>query len=172
MSVEEPVAFSVTPSEKYRLLDDLSTIAQSLDRLAEQGPTTPLSVFNQTVTSPAMIELTEIPPSEVPAQGNDTEIVLPDGRTVPTAAVRALAVYGDTTWPDAVRPEARAAVVWTVLSAVETEKEEAKEPVLRTNYPFCLEPNPDPLESPCILRADHRSPKHADNNDGTWSVKE
>lgn len=168
MSIEEPVAFSVTPSEKFRLLDDLSTIAQSLDRLAEAGLTTPQQVFNQQVTAPTP----EIPQSEVPAQGNDTEIVLPDGRSVPTAAVRALAEYAETTWPDSVLPEARAAVAYTVLSAVETEKEEQAEPVLRTNYPFCLEPNPDPLESPCILRADHRAQKHADNNDGTWAVKE
>lgn len=105
------------------------------------------------------------PTTEIPTGADGDDIIFSDGRSVPAKAVRALTEYNEGVWQGAVVPEARAAVAYVVLSAVETEKL----PVLRTNYPFCLEPNPSELasDSPCILRSGHRT-KHADNNDGVW----
>ena len=103
--------------------------------------------------------------SELPVAANNEVISLADGRAVPTAVIRALDVYDTTIWPGALLPEARAAIAHVVINVVEADKE----PVLRTKYPFCLEPNPGNLsyESPCILKAGHNT-KHQDNNDGVW----
>ena len=106
------------------------------------------------------------PPSEMPVAANNDVVSLGDGRSVPTAVIRALDEYDTATWPGALLPEARAAIAHVVINVVESDKE----PVLRTKYPFCLEPNPANLsyESPCILKAGHPL-KHKDNNDGEWS---
>ena len=139
-------------------LTSLERIARSLETIAE------------TKVEKKEVEVEEVTPTmqpwpktELPVEGNDKEIVLPDGRRAPSKVVRALAEYDSKVWPGALIPNARAAVAHLVISTME----EDLEPVLRTRYPFCLSPNPDSLESPCVLRADHRS-KHRDNNDGTW----
>jgi hypothetical protein len=161
MSQDPDEPFELTRDQKYDLLEAidhlkfLEPIAQSLSTLVEQERLT-------TTQSPPQPSEPEKPQSEIPAGASGGHILLADGRSAPAVAVRALTEY-DATWPGSVIPEARAAVAYAVLSAVE----ESKEPVLRTNYPFCLDPSPDTLDSPCIKRADHRG-KHQDNNDGTW----
>lgn len=157
---EVPVTPPQTTFVQVNLLH-FDRIAQSLETLAEQFVPT-------TATPPASgtPQPTQIAPvTEVAVQGNDTEITLPDGRTVPTKVIRALAEYDNTTWPGAVTPEARAAIAHVVIKTIESDQE----PVLRTNYPFCLNDDPRIREksSPCIKRADHRG-KHQDNNDGVW----
>lgn len=152
-----------TPTVANQALSLLESIDQSLKTLAEQssGSITPNLVFNQTVVGE-----TEYPKSEIAVHGSPEEITLPDGRTAPTEAVQALAKYDEEVWPGAVIPEARASVVHAVLKASEIENDI---PVLRTNYPFCLDPNPSGIDSPCIKRSGHRG-KHQDNNDGTWGL--
>lgn len=145
-----------------RMDHSLDLIAQSLVHLAEAGrlttqPSAPAEQLRQAnVTAPQ---------SEIPVGANNDVVQLGDGRSVPTSVIRALDEYDTATWPGALLPEARAAVAHVVINVVEADKE----PVLRTKYPFCLDPNPGGLtyESPCILRADHPG-KHADNNDGVW----
>lgn len=137
----------------------LEHLAQSLGHLVEAGvPTTQAQASEQaqSVTPPQ---------TEIPTAAKDGHIILPDGRSVPADVIRALTEYNEGVWPGALLPEARAAVAHVVIRTIEGNQE----PVLRTNYPFCLDPNPGgrSYESPCILRADH-SGKHRDNDDGVW----
>lgn len=145
----------------------LDRIDHNLDHLVQflvhqagvAAPITPGQVLGErqaTVTNP---------PSEMPVAANNDVVSLGDGRSVPTAVIRALDEYDTATWPGALLPEARAAIAHVVINVIEADKE----PVLRTNYPFCLDPNPANLsyESPCVLKAGHPL-KHKDNNDGEW----
>lgn len=143
-----------------QFLSELQGIAQSLALLLETTEQTTPAPGNEPTPQPIVEPLTEIPVSAE----NDT-IVLPDGRAVPASVVRALAEYDAGVWAGALNPKARAAVAHVVIQAIDGDKQ----PVLRTNYPFCLDPNPGNLnyESPCVLRADHPG-KHRDNNDGVW----
>lgn len=170
MSTEPSQPIELTSDQKYQLLEDLSqlqhlsSIAQSLRLLAEAGPqTTAESLYRE---AKGVVSTMATPPvAEVPTAANDKEITLPDGRTVPTATVRALTEYDETVWAGALIPEARAAIAYVVLNAVSQETE----PVLRTNYPFCLAANPvkGDTASPCIKRADHNG-THQNNNDEVW----
>lgn len=159
----EPQTQQESSLESLKSLEYLSAlpeIAQSLAHLLEtSAPTTP--VPGNEATLPPVVE----PPTEIPASAEADTIILPDGRTAPAAVVRALAEYDENVWPGALNPKARAAVAHVVIQTIEGNLE----PVLRTNYAFCLDPNPGGLsyESPCILRAEHPG-KHRDNNDGTW----
>lgn len=173
MSTSPSSPIELTSDEKYDLLENLGqlqnlehlgSIAQSLALLAEAGG--PTTARQQYRTSQNLVtEVAPTPVAEVAVSANDSEITFSDGRTVPTAAVRALTAYDETTWAGALLPEARAAVAYVVLNSVEVETE----PVLRTNYPFCLAPNPvkgDP-SSPCIKRTEHGG-HHQNNEDQVW----
>ncbi len=142
--------------DQLQHLEHLGSLAQSLDRLVEAGGLT---------TQPPASEQSSPPTSEIPTGAENDLIVLPDGRAVPSAVVRALTEYNETVWPGALLPEARAAIAHVVIREIEGNQE----PVLRTNYPFCLDPNPggQSYDSPCVLRSGHHG-KHRDNNDGTW----
>lgn len=141
-------------------LQCLPEIAQSLAHLLESSaPTTPVP-GNET-TPQSVVE----PLTEIPSGAESDRVVFADGRSVPAAVIRALSEYDDRVWPGALLPKARAAIAHVVIKTVEGNQE----PVLRSNYPFCLEPNPSGLsyDSPCVLRAEH-SGVHHDNNDGVW----
>lgn len=147
--------------ENLRSLAHLQDVAESLRLLLETTQqTTPVQP-----SDPTQQPSVEPPRSEIPAGADGDFIVLPDGRSVPSSIVRALTEYNEGVWPGAVLPEARAAIASVVIREIEGNQA----PVLRTSYPFCLDPNPGNLsyESPCILRADHPG-KHHDNNDGVW----
>lgn len=137
----------------------LEHLARSLDHLGAAGALTTQPPANEQAQS------VEPPKTEIPTAAEDGHIILPDGRSVPAEVVRALTEYNEGVWPGALLPEARAAIAHVVIRTIEGNQE----PVLRTNYPFCLEPNPGghSYESPCVLRADH-SGKHRDNDDGVW----
>lgn len=142
-------------------LSRLETIEDYLDQfLAHQG--------EEQSTTPRQAKVPN-PTSEMPVSANNDEVTLSDGRSVPTTVIKALDEYDTATWPGALLPEARAAIAHVVINVIEA----GQEPVLRTNYPFCLEPNPANLtyESPCVLRAGHNT-RHRDNNDGDWALKE
>lgn len=165
MSRETPEPLALTSDQKYDLLEAiehlkfLEPIAQSLSTLAEAGRST-------TPQQPSEPERPPVPQSEVPARATPEEITLPDGRTVPTNVVSALAEYDAGTWPGSVLPEARAAVASVVIREVEKNEK----PALRTDYPFCLdeaETQGVDSGSPCIKRSGHPG-KHQDNNDGVW----
>lgn len=144
-----------------RMDHNLDRLVLSLDRLVEAVRTTPQSAPSEQPRQASV----QKPESEMPVSANNDAISLADGRSVPTSVIRALDEYDTTTWPGALLPEARAAIAHVVINVVEADKE----PVLRTKYPFCLDPNPANLsyESPCILKAGHLT-KHQDNNDGVW----
>ena len=133
-------------------------IVQCLETRTPSEPTTATPESAETPRTPDSKPLSEVAVSAV----NDV-IYLADGRTASADAVRALTEY-DNTWPGCVIPEARAVVTYVVTKSIE----ENQEPVLRTNYAFCLEPNPIEGDSPCILHASHGQRKHQDNNDGVW----
>jgi hypothetical protein len=147
--------------ENLQFLNELQGIAQSLDRLLEQASAPTMHVPGNEPTPQPVVE----PQTEIPASATADQIILPDGRSVPSAVVRALAEYDENVWAGALNPKARAAIAHVVIKTLDGDQQ----PVLRTNYPFCLDPNPGNLsyESPCILRADHPG-KHRDNNDGVW----
>jgi hypothetical protein len=152
----------MTTKSLHRLDHNMDRIARYLGRLAESSEsTTPGSAPGEPPRQGSVAN----PPSEMPVSANNDVVTLADGRCVPTTVIRALDEYDITTWPGALLPEARAAVAHVVINVVE----QGMEPVLRTSYPFCLDPNPSnaAYESPCILRADHTG-KHHDNNDGVW----
>lgn len=141
-------------------LKHLDRIAQSLEILASRDElTTEIPPQSGETLEPVRNN----PMSEIPVQGDDKEIILPDGRTVPTNVVRALTEYNETTWPGALMPEARAAIAHVVIKAVAGDQK----PVLRTNYPFCLNDDAPLIDSPCIKRSGHPG-RHQDNNDGVW----
>lgn len=146
--------------ENLKFLSELQGIAQSLGHLLEASAQTTLVPGNEPTLQP-VVE----PQTEIPASVEVGRIVLPDGRSVPVEVVRALAEYDENVWEGALNPKARAAVAHVVIKTIEGDQQ----PVLRTNYPFCLDPNPAQLsyESPCIKRADHPG-QHQDNNDGVW----
>lgn len=147
--------------ENLRFLGHLQDVAESLGLLLETTQLTTQQQASEQKLQPSV----EPPRSEIPAAADGDYIVMPDGRSVPAGIVRALTEYNEGVWPGAVLPEARAAIAHVVIKEIEGNQE----PVLRTTYPFCLNPNPGNLsyESPCVLRADHPG-KHRDNNDGVW----
>ena len=164
MSQDPPEPFEVTPDQKYDMLEAidhlkfLEPIALSLQTLVEAGGLTTQPSASNDEPKP------QPPPTELPADANPIELTLPDGRTVPTKVIRALAEYDESVWPGALDPMARASVASVVINTIKADEQ----PALRTNYPFCLD-NPEDIDndSPCIKRAEHPG-KHQDNNDGVW----
>ena len=113
-------------------------------------------------TQPSKATSDPIPPPYRAVKGDKEFVTLANGMQAPSYLVAALADLGEV-WHMSTIPEARAAVVATIV--------EAQNKKAATLYPFCGNDDPAIREkaSPCILRRDHRG-KHKDNDDGVWDA--